>query len=59
MANSTQKRLNLNANVTKGCDNTMRVIVNHDDQHMVNCLIFARTNPNAMDYIYFIIFLFF
>ncbi len=34
----------------------MCIIVNHDDQHMVNCPIFACTNPNAMDYIFFLIF---
>ncbi len=44
---------------SKRSDNTMCVIVNHDDQHMVNCLIFAFTNPNAMDYIFFLNFLFF
>jgi hypothetical protein len=45
MTNLTQKRVDVNENVTKGCDNTICVIVNHDDQHMVNCLIFACTNP--------------
>jgi hypothetical protein len=59
MANSTQKRVDVNANVTKKSDNIVCVIINDDDQRMVNCLIFACTNPNAMDYIFFLIFLFF